>query len=954
LIGLLAIAGLTACGDKIEVPGVTTTPTSNVVRSVTVSPSSATLNQGDKITLAASVNADAGVTDRTVTWSSSNTAIASVDANGLVTAGTTAGNATITAASKADPTVKGAALITVSTAPGAGAPATVTISSVNQTLCTPTCVSVPANLANVAGQIDVTLNVEPGAQRLVGVDLVMNCSGNGNSGADTVVATQSLASASVAPEAEGASAPVTLSFNTATFNSTTGAPAFRNGQCTIKARARTNAVAGGAISTTTSTSQQITLNNQDVVLGSISSTKSAINPNGGLLWNGGDVTVTATPVLFSGRTPATMTITFAGKSQTVTGTGTKTATFTDGNGSNAGGATDIDGITNPAATATFTLVDAAGQPFFNPATCGAGSFCTSTSYLANPNAPTAIATIRLDTQKPLAGTFPLASNTDQGTNGTGYIGSSFRFAADSAAGYRGPNAVAGNQTANTDNGGVDNVAVTFQWRVTGASSSTYANVTNTAALNETTTNAGDQLRMITVDALGNADTTTVGTFGVDKTAPILTLAAGPANQAVSNTLGGTGAYVFTITDNLSGPAAQQLVAQARQQNVSASTFTAPAENTVFTTGAGPCVIGRYNATQSAASADALPLLDRSGTNIGFCSPIPLALIGGTNLPANASGAFGYITTRLIAVDQAGNRTSTFTSVVAEDPTAPTVDNIDMPATVTGNSSATFPAAASDNMDVTGSFAQINYATPVNGGGSAISLQYPTTAGPGVAFDNVLTRSATVNPVVPNFIKNLQVSIGGGVLAPTATGNATSVTVTSIDEANNRGSLTANFAPATQLAAGSTSTFSTSTFTNGFAVTASTATVSNCPAAGCGPTAAPVAAANATSTTLTATASGTTGTFTNPFSGAVGIWYQVGGAGPWYFAGNAAAGVSRDNGTNRFWDYTFSFDPPATAPDGTSLTPANGGSTTVAVRAIGVNSAGDAVATQPITITLTNP
>lgn len=125
-----------ACGDKVEIPAAVqtapSTPTT-IVHQVVISPGSATLNTGDKITLASSVVADAGVTDRTVTWSSSNTAIASVDANGVVTAGATAGNVTITATSKADSSVKGAALITVLGA-GSGSPATVTISSINTTL----------------------------------------------------------------------------------------------------------------------------------------------------------------------------------------------------------------------------------------------------------------------------------------------------------------------------------------------------------------------------------------------------------------------------------------------------------------------------------------------------------------------------------------------------------------------------------------------------------------------------------------------------------------------------------------------------------------------------------------------------------------------------------------------------------------------------------------------------
>jgi alpha-amylase len=89
------------------------------VLGVTVAPGSATLNAGDRMTFVASVSAEAAVTDRTVTWSSSNTSIASVDANGVVTAGSVPGTTTIKASSKADPTVSGAAAVTVT----AGGPA---------------------------------------------------------------------------------------------------------------------------------------------------------------------------------------------------------------------------------------------------------------------------------------------------------------------------------------------------------------------------------------------------------------------------------------------------------------------------------------------------------------------------------------------------------------------------------------------------------------------------------------------------------------------------------------------------------------------------------------------------------------------------------------------------------------------------------------------------------------
>jgi len=855
LLAVLAATSLTACGDKVDVVGPPSQTVGTNVISVTVSPSNVPMNVGDKVTLAASVNAEAGVTNRTVTWSSSNTTVADVDANGVVTA-KAVGTASIVASAVANTAIKGAAVVTVGGG-SPGGPAVISISSINQTTCgLGGCNSVPANLGNVAGQVDVTLNVDPGSQRLLDVALLMNCGG-----ADTVVAITTLASANVAPEAVESAAPVTLSFNTAQFNSTSGATAFKNGQCTLKARTRTNTTAGGTVTTTTTTGQAITLNNQDVLVGSLAA--SASNTDGrGLLWNGGNVTVTVTPVFYSGRTAATTTIAFEGKSTQVTGAGTKTATFIDSNDPASTNPLDINNITDPVAinTLNVSVIDAAGQPFStNP--CGT-NLCSSQSVLAGAPAGIFPATspFRLDTQKPAPGTFPITNNALQGTGPGGYIGSNFRFVADSAAGFVGPNAgstaaagnpvCAGNNgtanpiTCNLDNGGVDKVTVTFQTRTAGAAASTYATQTNTTNLAETTTSTSLQVRMITVDALGNADTTTLAPlFGVDKSAPTMTQAGGPTSQATATTVGGTGQYSFAIADNLSGPNPKQLVAQTILASAFTSTSTMPAENTVFTNGnentAGqqPCVIGRYNATQAAAGPNALPVFARDGTPLGFCTPVQYTLIGGSNVAANMSSLQGYATTRVIAVDQAGNQTAAFTNVVAEDASVPVVTSIDMPGSITGNASQAFSAAITDNVDIVGSYATINYAA------AGIKLQYATTPGPGVAFDNVLTRAATATPTIPNFIKNLQVSTGGtAVPAPTSGNNASDIQITALDEVGNKGNSAAiNFAPAVTFVAGSTTTYAPATFTQGFVINSATPTVlSNCPSAGCGAAGSPVA------------------------------------------------------------------------------------------------------------------
>ena len=82
-------------GDKTATCSVTVTKKVVAVESVTLDKSSLELNEGETVTLTATVKPD-NASDKTVTWSSSKTSVATVDANGKVTA-VAEGTATITA-----------------------------------------------------------------------------------------------------------------------------------------------------------------------------------------------------------------------------------------------------------------------------------------------------------------------------------------------------------------------------------------------------------------------------------------------------------------------------------------------------------------------------------------------------------------------------------------------------------------------------------------------------------------------------------------------------------------------------------------------------------------------------------------------------------------------------------------------------------------------------------------
>jgi uncharacterized protein YjdB len=120
----LALAAVLGCSDSIYGPQ----PSGAAVASVVVQPAADTLSVGGSRQFAATPKDSAGntLTDRAVTWSSGNAAVATVSASGLVTA-VAAGSATIAATSE---TKAGTAAVTVVVAPVASVqvtPATVTM-----------------------------------------------------------------------------------------------------------------------------------------------------------------------------------------------------------------------------------------------------------------------------------------------------------------------------------------------------------------------------------------------------------------------------------------------------------------------------------------------------------------------------------------------------------------------------------------------------------------------------------------------------------------------------------------------------------------------------------------------------------------------------------------------------------------------------------------------------------
>jgi hypothetical protein len=1004
LVGLLTIAGLAACGDKVTVPPVQTTPPDLVVHSVVVTPSPVAISVGGSVILAAAVDAGSGVTVRTVTWTSSDATVASVDATGKVT-GVKVGTVTITAAATADPNVKGAAVVTVgsvvSTAP------TVTIQSVNNTICgLAGCTSTPVPVQGAAGQLDIILNVDtPVGQVLRSVQATLKC---GNHSLTRVQTVGDVAPAAQA--AEEAASPVTISINTADFNATTGVPTLHNNPaCTISASATT---ASGVQSATNS--QTIALNNADAVVvnSAFAGGQSGADGNG-ITWRSGSLTVSVLPILYSGRTLATMTVSLPnaqGLSKSLNlpavATGATTASFpnaTSGGTSSARiGQVTLTGCAAPGCS----ILDPNGFPVpITPVVLAIDSNGNDVNLVSTGSATS----FRLDNQSPAAPSIAQIPTRQNGWVNAAYVfagvgpnngATAVNYYSGGDVGTAGTVGVGGPTPAGNSNSGLPaGTTTTYFYKLASAYVPAVdglvdgnGNIIGTAAGNAgsagqcvttgftqiatandlppTSTNLVYVVRIFETDKLGNFRCTDLGSnvgttafvqqkFGVDKVAPVAVYVEPAAgNNAAGDKMvvsGATGAnpiatpaFMIGLSDDASGFNSTPLSATLVRLAIDPSTGVASVPNSTFGCVAPSALNGSGVCTAGNAS---------------------------TTTPADGgSGIDGYYTYSATARDQARNSTTVPARTVVIDHAAPTMGSIAVPATVnpgtsTGgvflpaSPSAQFSTSATDNLDLINYDYTVTYPNPPSGTVGNFAIRSPATTSSqvlGVAFDNVLTTASAFSLNVPAFIRNLSVTNGAG--SPNSNGVLpTTVAARVYDAAGNpsvvnsgTGAGFSNIPPASINVSNPTNFLAAPAGQNAgatmtaFLETNAAANVSNCPAAGC---TGGVAAANATTVTqFTATVTGNEGAnfqFTNPFS-QVQFYYQDAVTGEWILIGSAIAPVVTDDATatHRTFTYTLNttFDPPASLGTGT-----------LKVVAVGVNASGDALASPVNTaIALTNP
>jgi len=540
------------------------TITGRGVNAVVVNPPNGILAPGQTLTVAAQVDADPGIA-RTVTWSSSATAIATVSTAGVITA-VAPGSATITAASTVDPTVTGTMALTVR----APVPPQISVQKVTVTGNTAATV----NFNNVAGGIDVTLNVDPGDATIQRVEVLLD----GN-----VVCTQNLAASEseqlrlAAAFEEVQAADVVCQINTAEFDATTGAVKFANGARALSARAVTTT--GTQVATP---STQMTFNNQSGVVVTLTNNNgtdpaSAVNPSTGLAWIGGSVTVNVVGVSYaSGISVASATFGVFGKTRTVALTNNVgTVTFSEATNWTAVN-TGVNGYLSPAAGETFGGASAVLSNGQNLVTNLASVILNfGSGALGNATIPI-LPTIRLDNVAPgqaalnptapaqgaiaigampvwvnattsfAAGSVGIPTQTNLNASDVGsdaVVATAYRGAIGTLAGYApgALTAIAGSPAGTCDLTGLTAITVGSN-------------------LTETTVSGSYQARLELKDGLGNrvcydlnpvnlVDPTSNGSFGADFTAPTGTLAGPAANSAFQAVPAN---FAVAATDNASG------------------------------------------------------------------------------------------------------------------------------------------------------------------------------------------------------------------------------------------------------------------------------------------------------------------------------------------------------------------------------------------------------------------
>jgi Big-like domain-containing protein len=893
----LLVAGVTACGDDVTVAP----PPTAGVNSVTVGPTGVTIAVGQTLQMAAAVNADAGIAT-TVTWATSNAAIASISATGLVT-GVASGSVAITACSTVSTGVCGQATVTVASS----APATISIKSITNTVIGTG--EVPVNINAVAGQINVALNLDAGTQNVSNVQVLIDGQVACQQGFSAIQEAAARAQAALLL-ADDATASLVVeiicSINTAAFNATTGVPVYLNGPRLLTARVN---LVGSAPVATPSTSLIFANVNFVAVTTTVTGGSSANNATTGILWQTGTLSATALPVIYTAGSPTinqvTLTPSAGGMIAKVLTTAPFTTTWPKGttfvNGGSGSGSTgaEVFGLT---VNANSTVGGAVGPVGVSNAVNLDNKSPGAPTFLGNPNGrrngwinATVVLTGGSAAVSATTNNWLLNGAADAGVGGY----NRFLRIGDGLAG-----------TVAAANAATASAAPALP-APTLTNNTLCAVATATDALgNESTLPTGTTpcLQILTTDPSAFNTTTSHILFGVDILAPTIAFSGGlPA-------LGATAGRILAATV---GAEFQVTVADAGAIGVSGMLAGAPVVGTVkiFNATGTTCFVG------SGASC----------TNVSINVAPALPLVPTTTVAASTTD--GYYTGVFIAQDAAGNQSASVTrSIVHEVAGNPGVVTNALFNVPLSGSQATFQALASDNLDLRDIQYNLTY-----GGGLAAPILYPV-------------QNINATPPVPATLLNSNISVGTTIngfmrQVENVTGNAP-VTVGGAFKPNNlqaiiRDQVQASAAVNTGILAGQVTTGTSylaaaaPQLIRSWAITNAATNVSD--------NAGPAAAVNPLSVTLVADAFGPTATFNAPFT-RVDFYALFGGF--LVQIGTGTPDITFDDGSafGRRQRWTFSWTP------GTSV-----GLGAISLFAIGVNASGDALVS-PVNanITVTNP
>jgi copper chaperone CopZ len=718
---------------------VTVVATTAKVTGISVTPSDVSVTPDQEVQASANVQCTNcnNTTDKAVTWSSLSTAIATVDAGGKIK-GVAVGSAVIKATSNLDASYSAAIAVTVVPA---AAKATVSIQSitVNNGFN-----EVPANLANVFGQMNVTLNLDRGDETVLKVQVFMDTQTG-----DSLVAEQVYASASAIAASAGVES-IKLSINTAYFGPVSGAPAFINREHTLKAKVVTLQNAQGSASN----SVKLTLNNSDTFgITTVVTNGSTATDVLGQLWQTGDLEITALPIIYSTASPTIQQVVltpsgFSGApavaSRTLTASPYK-ATWLKANLYNAGTGTKGSGgieVAGGVATNGFILGIAAtlnGNPMVLP--------------------PPAFTGVRLDNKAPASPTFWANPNIRQNgwINGAVLLNASnasdpdgwlVNPANDAGVGGRTKFLRIGDGTAGTVAAALAAVASSSAAlpAPSGGPTSYCAIATARDLLDNESALPAPSTTPCALPPVASDVSTLLSTllFGVDIAPPTIAFSGGlTANQRINTPTVGA-QFQVTVAD-------LGAIGNSGMLSNSAVVGTVTIRNVAGTS----CLIG----------ATAVTTCD-TPVSVNAAPPFPLVpttVVGGT-------ATTGYYTYTAYSQDAAGNKSATVTMVIAHD------DAVNLPSLTTASyftplsgGAVAFNANSSDNFDLWKATYTLTF-----GGGLAGPVRLPDVILNTFNAPTLLNSNVPAGITLANFVRQVQAVTGnaplaaaGGAFKPTA-------------------------------------------------------------------------------------------------------------------------------------------------------------------------------------------